>query len=315
MRLSYDEFVQIRRELKTLRDINRLPYPRGVLHCILQQKKVENVKRKYHIFAEKTEEIVDHWEKHRNFPRWLTLPPVMKVRLLLKGLGFSVRTINRSLSNPDDVQDEKLSELIKNAVLHDYVYSPLAAKLQQSRGKLGENAMKEELEKMGVDFKTERELRGVFRKTPDFYFEEPVEFNGRKIRWIESKALFGDPRTHEIYERKQYSRYREMFGEGVVVYWMGCLDSIQAIDEEVFRTPRKHSLLDMRVYLTDSKDEDTAESLGAVFVEVDDMKDVKAAYEIISAYSQGRVVAHCGSDEKRNIGRILRNMGFDVVHL
>ncbi len=311
MKISYDEYSRIRKSLRTIRDVGKFPYPRGMLHCILQQKKVDSVKRKYHLFADRIPEIVDYWEKKRGFPRWLTLPPVMKIRLLMKGMGFSAKAINKALRNPDEVDDERLAEKIRDAVERDYVYSPIAAKLQRSRGKLGEKALAYELEKAGFEFKTEKDLKGVFSKTPDFYFDEPVEMFGRKIKWIESKALFGDPKSHNLYWKKQYSKYYEMFGDGIVVYWLGCIEGFDASNGSEFRNKFRNSLLDMLLYLTESKDEGYAERLGGVFVDVSNEPEIAAVEKIVDTYSEGRVVARI--DNVQRAARILKNMGFDVV--
>jgi hypothetical protein len=314
MRISVEEFLRIRRELKTLNDVKKLPYPRGTLHCILQQKKVDSVKRKYHTFTERIPEIVDYWERKRAFPKWLTLPPVMKLRLLMKGMGYSAKTINKALRTPEEVvEDERLIDQIRRAVLSDYVYSPIAARLQRARGKLGEKAIAHELEKAGIEFQTEKDLKGKFSKTPDFYFEEPVKFLGKELKWIESKALFGDPRNHDLYWKKQYSKYFEMFGNGLIIYWLGCVNGFDVSDGSEFRNSYRTSLLDMLIYVTDSKDESYAEKLNATFVEVEEDSDILAAEKIISAYSEGRVFAH--TDKKDELTRILRNVGFDVVVL
>ncbi len=287
MRIPVSEFLKIRRELRTLSDIRKLPYPRGTLHCILQQKKVDSVKRKYHTFAERIPEILSYWEKEKKFPKWLTLPPVMKIRLLMKAMGFSAKSINRALRSPEDVvDDERLAEQIRRAVLSDYVYSPIAARLQRSRGKLGEKALAHELEKAGIEFLTERDLKGRFSKTPDFYFEEPVDFMGKELKWIESKALFGDPRSHDLYWKKQYSKYYEMFGNGLVVYWLGCVEGIEVSDGSEFKNGYRISLLDMLLYLTDSKDESYAERLNAKFIEVDEENDIAAAEKVVDAYAE-----------------------------
>lgn len=311
MKIPYEEYVKIRKNLRTVRDIARLPYPRGMLHSILQQKKVDSVKRKYHLFADRIPEIVDYWEKKKMFPKWLTLPPVMKVRLLMKGLNFSAKAINNILRNPEEVGDEKLAEYIKKAVVMDYVYSPIAAKLQKSRGKLGERALEYELKKAGFEFKTEEELKGQFKKTPDFYFEEPVEFMGKEIKWIESKALFGDVRTHDLYWRKQYSKYYEMFGNGLIVYWLGCVDGYEVSDGSEFNNQFRNHLLDMLVYLLNSKDESYVEKLGGTFVDVSYEQEIIAAEKIVDAYSEGRVIAY--TEKTRKVAKILKNMGFEVV--
>lgn len=312
MRIPVTEFLKIRRELKTLSDIRKLPYPRGMLHCILQQKKVDSVKRKYHTFAERIPEILSYWEKEKKFPKWLTLPPVMKIRLLMKGMGHSAKAINKALRNPEEVlDDEKLAEQIRRAVLSDYVYSPIAARLQRARGELGEKALAYELEKAGIEFLTEKDLKGRFSKTPDFYFEEPVEFMGKELKWIESKALFGDPKSHDLYWKKQYSKYYDMFGEGLIVYWLGCIEGMEVSDGSEFKNGYRTSMLDMLLYVTDSKDESYAERLNAKFIEVDEENDILVAEKVVDAYAEGRVLAF--TERKKEVARILKNMGFDVV--
>uniref|UniRef100_A0A7C3MA94 TPD domain-containing protein n=2 Tax=Archaeoglobus fulgidus TaxID=2234 RepID=A0A7C3MA94_ARCFL len=312
MRISVTEFLKIRKELRSHRDIRKLPYPRGMLHSILQQKKVDSVKKKYHKFAERIPEIVEYWEREKKFPSWLTLPPVMKIRLLMKGMGFSAKSINKALRSPEEVlNDEKIAEQIRRAVLSDYVYSPIAAKLQRARGELGEKAVRHELTKAGIEFLTEKDLKGRFSKTPDFYFEEPLRFTGMEIRWIESKAMFGDPRSHDLYWRKQYSKYYDMFGKGLVVYWLGCVDGIEVSDGSEFKNRYRKSLLDMLLYLTDSKDESYAERLNAKFIEVDEENEILAAERVVEAYAEGRIMAF--TYKKNEVARILKNMGFDVV--
>ena len=57
-----------------------------------------------------------------------------------------------------------------------------------------------------------------------------MEFEGREIRWIESKASFGDAVEFRYNCKNQLIPYTELFGPGVVVYWTGHLDGLEAPD-------------------------------------------------------------------------------------
>lgn len=291
MRLSVEEYLHVRKNLNKISDFDKFQLPRGVLHAILMQKKIESVKRKYHLFSGRTKEILQFWEERKSFPQWLTLTPVLKVRLLLKGLEFSTKEINRSLREPMSL-DKDLSRIVYDAVARDFVYSPIAAKLQTVLGKIGEKIIENRLKDLGVEFKTEKELK--MQKTPDFYFEEPLELFGKKLRWIESKALFADLKTYELYFRKQISKYVELFGEGFVVYWRGSLQGLPVSDGCEFDGDLKRKLLEMTISI--SKDE---------FVDGDPLK---LAEKFIGDYITTDKIPY-----NAEVVRILKNMGFRVL--
>lgn len=291
MRLSIEEYSNIRKKINRISDLDRFEIPRGTLHAILMQKKVESVKRKYHLFSGRTKEILDFWKETKRFPDWLTLTPVLKVRLLLKAMEFTTKEINKALRNPKELNEE-LSALVYNAVSRDFVYSPIAAKLQSVLGKIGEKIIEDKLKDLGVKFKTEKELKT--QKTPDFYFEEPLELFGKKLRWIESKALFADLRTYELYFRKQISKYMELFGEGLVVYWRGSLQGLPISDGCEFDGELKKKLLEMTIAV--SKDETV------------DGDPLKLAEKFIGDYiTTGKIPYNA------EVIRILKNMGFKVL--
>jgi hypothetical protein len=252
----------------------------------------------------------------------------------------------KAIKQPESLEDEQLRRLAKKAILTDFIYSPLAIKHQFARGKLGENIIRSWIEANKIEFKDEKEMKKDSIKTPDFYFTNPIEIKGKEIRWIESKALFGDAKTHWIYSKKQYSKYLELFGEGYVVYWFGCLSDLDGgiLDETFFKTTMKNALLDMRIYMTDYmtnlNDKNLNEKILKLVrnlgisclvnfsnlnielntnVEMRSFRQdnaLKMAEKIVECYANGRILA-LFDDVKakivKNIKFVLKNMGFDVV--
>ncbi len=236
------EFLRLRRMLN-IRNLEGFDYPKPVLASILSQKIVEKVKARHPIYVRRLKDIAEFWREKGRFPNWLNAPPMIKVRLLLKALGYTKSEIRKFVSDPNSVEDERLRSLIWKAVTTDFIYSPIAVKFQQIKGRIGEEIVRNWLERKGVDFLSEDDLRGNGGKTPDFLLEKPL--NG--FRWIESKAMFGDPNTHSLYWRKQFREYIETFGRGVVVYWFGHIEGLfpATTGSEMGGFP------DMKVYVSD----------------------------------------------------------------
>ena len=81
---------------------------------------------------------------------------------------------------------------------------------------------------LNVPFRNEENLRDLgFSKTPDVLLECPVgvwverERKWRMISWIDSKALFGDPETHNNQVIIQASSYVHRYGPGLIIYYFG----------------------------------------------------------------------------------------------
>lgn len=99
------------------------------------------------------------------------------------------------------------------------------------------------LKAYGIPFSTEAQMRRLgFPKTPDACLLEPIAIRLSKcsssdngevndggegegdhviVKWIESKAWFGDPEAHATYTSDQYLPYYNRFGPGLVIYWFG----------------------------------------------------------------------------------------------
>ena len=314
--MKAEEFFEIRKNLRNFRDFKKYNYFRGTLFSILSQKRVENVKRRYHVYVSKLSEIENYWEKEKKLPSWLRLPPVMRLRLLMKSLGMSGKEINKQFLNPEK---SELEELIWNAIYKDFLYSPIAAKIQFARGRIGEIMIRDFLEAKGMEFKEERELRNE-KKTPDFVIEDELRIDGRQIRWIESKALFGDLKLHRFYLKKQYDPYAEIYGDGIVIYWLGKIDELKANalikDYDFIQHKSKKILLEMKVFFADKRAENLAENINAEIYEwkSEDKKSKKFLKEILDLFQKlrGNLVI---TGYNRNLRTVLRNMGFEIITL
>ncbi len=224
-RLNLDEYRVLRREIRSPKDFDRFQIPNYVLPSILTQKFVESVIKRFRMY--KPERIARIWKEKKTLN--IRLPPVLRLKLLLKGLGYSKSEIANILKNPHEAGD--LEDLVWSAVTKDFIYSPIAVKFQTVKGKVGERLIERFLSEIDVDFKTESELNT--KKTPDFLISEKVNILGFEAKWIESKFMFGDFRTHSLYWRRQYYHYFKEFGKGIVVYWCWHLDIPFALGGEV----------------------------------------------------------------------------------
>lgn len=84
-------------------------------------------------------------------------------------------------------------------------------------------------------FETEEELRKKGKpKTPDVLFLIPMGLpdfgaEGHVVNWIDSKAMFGDLDTYADH-LEQIKGYVNRYGPGLVIYWNGCVSTLQSND-------------------------------------------------------------------------------------
>lgn len=100
--------------------------------------------------------------------------------------------------------------------------SPAMDEYRTAIGRQYEERLEAALTALGIPFLNEPAMRRLkYARTPDTILLEPIAIDGLSIKWIESKAWFGDPTAHASYLRDQYWPYYNRFGPGLVIYWFG----------------------------------------------------------------------------------------------
>ena len=145
-------------------------------------------------------------------------------------MGKSRKQFWSYVRDPDCIPSSRLKKEIKEIADADFIYSPWACDLQYKRGVWGEDKLQNWLTENHINYRTERDLRGEFQKTPDCLLDKPIKINGWDVHWIESKATFGDKVEVNKNLKKQLAPYLEMFGQGLVVYWFGYVDEVEIPD-------------------------------------------------------------------------------------
>lgn len=230
--MDINTYEEIYSSLQGVDDIGRVSekfsQPVGVIYSILNQKTVTNVKKNFSRVQERSNRHVAMWQKGTTIvqiARKNKIPATLMATMILAELGIPKKSF---MKNIDELPDMRLKKEVKEAMLSDHFFSPQAHEVHMVKGKMGESILEQWLQSKGISFRTENDLREMgVAKTPDFLLEEPLEINGKKINWIESKALFGDEKEHHYYMKKQFTDYEGNFGAGMVVYWYGFLDDIK----------------------------------------------------------------------------------------
>lgn len=188
-------------------------------HVIKNFYKVKGMARKYCYEWRRGARLID-LSKRVNFP------PVLFAYIIFMENKVHRKVFWEYIRKPENIRDRKLRAEIIEIVKNDIIYSPSAIKKQYERGKKGEENINNWLTDKKIPFLTEAELRSTHAKTPDFLLLEPIEIKRKKIKWIESKATFGDLYEIRRNMRKQILPYIEIFGSGAVVYWFGYIEDI-----------------------------------------------------------------------------------------
>jgi hypothetical protein len=235
--MKYNDYKSVYESLNDPADIRHLAKKLGLdeelLTVIFTQKTVRETTRKFYKVKENADRLVREWKNGKSImsiaKKW-RFPPILTGLMIFQELGFSKKQFWKYVKNPELIESSRTRKEIAEITKEDIVYSPQAAESQYKRGAWGEERLRDWLNSHKITYRTERDLRGEFPKTPDCLLDEPILVNGWEINWIESKASFGDSVEVRKNIRNQLVPYNELFGNGLVVYWFGVVDDVNSPD-------------------------------------------------------------------------------------
>lgn len=209
----------------------RMGLSRDLLFNILGKKIVRDATKRYYIIKRKAGAMFQRWRKGESLcmiAKSIDFPPVLTASFVLQKKGISKKRLNKMLKDPGNISDWRLKKEVREVLREDFVYSPWAHEVQAKNGKETEEKIKKWLGERGIKFMTEKESRRRKRvRTPDFLLKKPIFIKRKKIKWIESKASFGDYKEIRRDFKRQLKPYTEYFGPGAVVYWYGFIEGLK----------------------------------------------------------------------------------------
>ncbi|MCQ2052621.1 MAG: C15orf41 family protein [archaeon] len=230
--MDYQDYKELYDSLSGSKDVIDFiskGYDDKLIKTLYTQKINRDVKKKFYAVKSKSKLMLKLWKEGATMmeiSEKFKFPPILIAMMIFQQDGASKKEFWNYVNNPDQLNDETANEL-KEVIGNDLIYSPAANEEQRQRGKWGEALLHQWLDEQGIGYRTEDDLKGIYEKTPDALLDEPMLYNGKKIFWVESKASFGDDIEFKYNSKKQLIPYTKIFGPGIVVYWIGCLNNLK----------------------------------------------------------------------------------------
>jgi len=232
--MKLKEYQELFQKLATPEDIDflaeNLGYDKELLLVIYTQRVVRETTRKFYRVKAQARRLAWMWQNGASFvdiARKFEFPPILTALMILEQRKVSRKQFWKMIADLQSVKDRRLRRELEETCSADIVYSPEGTARQYARGRWGEAKLHAWLDSRGLTYETERDLRAKYDKTPDILLHKPIDVNGGRKYWIESKATFGDPYEVKRHIRKQLLPYSELFGDGMVVYWFGLVNDVR----------------------------------------------------------------------------------------
>lgn len=235
--MKRDLYSDIYYSLRKPEDITKVSkmtkLPEELMLVIYTQRTVRFATRDYYQIVEMAPSLLRRWkggEPMVKMARRLDFPPILLGLILMSQNNIGRKRFWKLVREPESIEDRRLKAEMIAIRKGDILYSPEGAEVQRQRGIKGEEKLAKWLDEHNIKYRTEEDLRGKFPKTPDFLLDEPLDHNGHQIRWIDSKASFGDDIEMRKNNRRQFHQYVTLFGKGLVLYWFGYIDDMKSED-------------------------------------------------------------------------------------
>jgi len=232
--MKYEEFKHLYNKLNRPSDIKLLSQELGLeeefLNVLYTQRTVRETTKAYYRVERWGKQMLGDWNRGMSLlqiAEKAEFSPILTGLLIFKEMGKGRKEFWSYVRTPEIITSARMKKEIIEITEADFVYSPWATELQYKRGAWGEDKLQTWLNGHSITYRTEKDIRGEFAKTPDCLFDKPVKVNGWELNWIESKATFGDKVEVKKNLTKQLAPYLDMFGQGLVVYWFGYLDEVE----------------------------------------------------------------------------------------
>jgi hypothetical protein len=232
--VKYHDFRHIYERLRLPTDVQRLSQEMGLdeelLNVIFTQRTVRETTKKFYRVQREANHLLHEWRRGTSMLALAErheFSPILTAMMIYQANGCGKKTFWKAVREPNSITDGRTKREIIEITEADPVYSPWGNEVQYKRGLWGEGQLQGWLDSRGLTYRTEKDLRGEYPKTPDCLLDEPIRVNGWDINWIESKASFGDKIEINKNVKKQLTPYTELFGDGLVVYWFGFVDEIE----------------------------------------------------------------------------------------
>lgn len=235
--LDRDTYRGLYDSLESYEDIRRIHDEHGfdedLLLVIYTHRVSRDASKRYYPVLHQAPRLLSDWKRGKSYlqiAQELRFPPVLIAQMIEKQKATPRKTFWDGFRHPEAIADARMRREVLEVLEADWVYSPRGGELQRARGVKGEERLAAWLKRHNLTYRTEKDLRGKFAKTPDALLDHPIWVGGQKIHWIESKANFGDDVELRRNLRKQLEPYVGMFGPGAVVYWYGFVSGAQSPD-------------------------------------------------------------------------------------